>query len=209
MGDFYEEKEIDALPLHPERVDNFKISSHEITYDEFDAFARLQNIDLPSDEDSGRGQRAVVMVTWDEALAYCSFFDYRLPTEREWEYAARGKELGDIYSGTTNADSLFFYARVQENTEAPFSFLIGSKRPNDWGLFDMSGNVYEWIGDFYQIYPDSVGKETWIDLEASSIRMIRGGSFRSEKNEAMTFQRAGTLRDVRSEMIGFRCAKDN
>lgn len=71
----------------------------------------------------------------------------------------------------------------------------------------MSGNAYEWIGAFYEAYPEPDREPEWYDIEHRPLRMARGGSFRSPQCQLQTFARASTLHDVRSDNIGFRCAR--
>ena len=74
-------------------------------------------------------------------------------------------------------------------------------------LYDMSGNVYEWIGDYYEFYPKLGKKPEYKSFENSSMRIIRGGSFKQPAVHSQTFWRSGTLADFPSNAIGFRCAK--
>lgn len=71
----------------------------------------------------------------------------------------------------------------------------------------MSGNAYEWIGAFYEAYPEPDREPEWYDIEHRPLRMARGGSFRSPQCQLQTFARASTLHDVRSDNVGFRCAR--
>jgi len=202
LGDVINGENEDALPVHEAEVEDFYISAYETTFRQYDYFARQTGRPLPDDEGYGRKNRAVINVTWDEAKAFCNYFGYRLPTEIEWEYAAREAGKPILYSGTNSPDSLKFYAFTGDD-DLIFSLPVGQKRPNSLGLYDMSGNVFEWIGDYYQMYqyPDKYHLN-----EEDAVRIIRGGSFREEVFTTRTYHRAGTLRDVRDDDVGFRCA---
>jgi formylglycine-generating enzyme required for sulfatase activity len=101
---------------------------------------------------------------------------YRLPTEAEWEYAARGGKLGEFlvyrYAGSNNVDSVGWYDGNSGNKTHP----IGKKQPNDLGLYDMSGNVFEWCWDWYDDYPTSSQTDP-MGASSGSFRVFRGGSW--------------------------------
>lgn len=205
MGDVMEKKNEDSLPLHEVTLDDFYIGTYEVTYEQYDAFAAATGRLLPEDDDRGRGDRAVIYVTWEDALAFCNAYGYRLPKEQEWEYAARSGGLGQLYAGTSNPDSLDRYVRRAQNS-GPYSYLVGTKQPNDLGLYDMSGNVSEFIGDYYPFYrthPDSID---YYPLNERMMRVARGGSFNSDDYTLRTYWRVGVLGDLEDHTIGFRCA---
>lgn len=204
MGDVFERENTDALPVHIVEVSAFYIGRYEITFEQYDAFAQATGRPLPDDRGFGRGNRSVSRVTWDDALAFCRSLGYRLPTEEEWEYAARSGGKEEIIAGTADVDSIGHYA-VSSIADFNFSLPGGTRRPNGLGLYDMSGNLFEWIGDFYQFYsmPDKMH-----DQKADAIRILRGGSFTERNSTQRTYWRVGTLRDVVANDIGFRCVAD-
>lgn len=206
MGDVFEEKNTDAIPTHRSVVAPFEMSVHEITYAAYDSFAVATNTSPPSDDGYGRGTRAVVNITWEAALAFCTHYGFRLPTEAEWEYAARDAGQHYRYAGTDDVEVVDDYVRHIDNSVL-HSFQVGSKEPNQLGLYDMSGNVYEWIGDYYEFYPKAGEKPAYKSFENSSMRIIRGGSFKQPAVHSQTYWRSGTLADFPSNAIGFRCAK--
>jgi formylglycine-generating enzyme required for sulfatase activity len=206
MGDVFEHENEDAIPVHDVTIAPFDLGTYEITYAQYDFFALETGRPLPSDDDYGRGQRAVVNVKWDDALAFCRHHGFRLPTEAEWEYAARSGGLNERFAGTDSLKAADRYVRHLENSVL-HAFQVGTKSPNALGLYDMSGNVYEWIGDYYEFYPKNGEEPGYKDLEASAMRIIRGGSFKHGVMFAQTFWRSGTLADIPSNAIGFRCAR--
>ncbi|MDX1740490.1 MAG: SUMF1/EgtB/PvdO family nonheme iron enzyme [Rhodothermales bacterium] len=207
MGDVFEGSNPDAVPVHPVDVKPFLIGRTEVTYGHYDAFAVATDRRLPDDQGKGRGSRAVTDVTWDEAMAFCATYGFRLPSEPEWEYAARSGGKRERFAGTSSDEERDDYVRHVDNSLSSATY-VGTKRPNGLGLYDMSGNVFEWVGDYYQFYPQPDSSVVWSDFEVSDMRIVRGGSYRNAPAHAQTFWRSGTLREVRSEMIGFRCAAD-
>ena len=207
MGDVFDGANPDAIPVHHVTVSPFLIGRTEVTYEQYDAFARASGWRLPDDFGRGRGARAVTDVDWDDADAFCRAYGYRLPTEPEWEYAARSGGKLERFSGATDVDARDRHVRHRDNSISSATY-VATKEPNGLGVHDMSGNVFEWIGPYYQFYPDPDSHAVWSDFEISDMRILRGGSYRNAPEHAQTFWRSGTLRGVRSEMIGFRCAAD-
>ncbi|MGM0745086.1 MAG: formylglycine-generating enzyme family protein [Bacteroidota bacterium] len=205
MGDVIEEENDDSLPLHKVTLPDFYIGTFEVTYRQYDVFASATSRQLPRDDGRGRGDRAVIYVNWYDALEFCKAYGYRLPTEQEWEYAARSGGKEEIYAGTVDPDSLDYVAR-NKNNSGGYSFLVGTKEPNGLGLYDMSGNVAEYIGEYYPFYktdPDSID---YYPLEERAMRAIRGGSFNQQDNVLRTYWRVGVLAELENHTIGFRCA---
>lgn len=206
MGDIYKgPKNSDATPAHEVTLSDFKIGKYEVTYRQYDAFAERTGRPLPeADSALGRGNRAVVYVSWTDAKAFCEYHGWRLPTEQEWEYAARGGGQKMKFAGTNDSDSLKYYARIGEGL-IPYSYKVGTRKPNDAGLYDMSGNVFEWIGDYYQFYPKAGQTPEWDDMEQRTFRIMRGGSHGASSMIHATYWRAGMLKDSEVDDVGFRC----
>ena len=204
MGDIYGDGNSDAQPAHSVTLPNFEIGKYEVTYRQYDAFAQKTGRPLPKADSLGRGNRAVVNLNWEEAQAFCNFHGWRLPTEQEWEYAARSGGQKSRFSGTNTIDSLNNFARTDKNS-IHLSFKGGTKAPNKAGLYDMSGNVYEWIGEYYQFYPKKNTKPQWENLQERGIRIIRGGSFKEPPEIAATYWRVGILKESQAYDVGFRC----
>jgi len=202
MGDVFDSANTDALPTHEVSVGDFYIGKFEITFQQYDEYAQSTGRSLPNDRGYGRGKRAVVYITWQEANAFCNYWGWRLPTEIEWEYAARSGGEKYRYSGTNNPDSLGQFA-ITTRSNIEFSYLVGSKRPNELGLYDMSGNVFEMVSSFYQNYSNPDDPH---DLNESSLRIMRGGSFDEQIETNQTFWRVGTYDQMIHDDVGFRCA---
>jgi len=165
--------------LHQVCVSDFSIGKYEVTFAEYDRFANSTGIVKPLDEGWGRGRRPVIHVNAREAEAFTQWLSvrtgqyYRLPTEAEWEYACRSGDQQQIYCGGNSADTVAWYI----GNSAYQTQLVGKKKPNLLGLYDMSGNVWEWTCSFYSV--DYDGSETRCG-NGSGRRVLRGGSWGNE-----------------------------
>jgi len=205
MGDIFNEENEDAIPIHEVTLPDFEIGTYEVTYEQYDAFAKATERELPKDDGRGRGRRAVVNIDWFDAREFCRAYGYDLPTEQQWEYAARSGGKEQVVAGTNDSSEFEDYARFSGNS-GTFSFWVGSKKPNDLGLYDMSGNVAEWIGEWYSFYKAESDSIEYYPLEERDMRVIRGGSFRHPVHISHTYYRVGFLADSKSSNVGFRCA---
>ena len=136
-------------------------------------------------------------VTWSEGLS-CT--GYRLPTEAEWEYAARGGE-GHVYSGSDDVGDVGWYGENSGNT----THAVGGKAPNGYGLYDLSGNVWEWVWDWYgSTLP---GGRDPLGPEAGSFRVCRGGSWNNTALFVRVANRNWDYPGTRDNRLGFRLAR--
>jgi len=218
---------------------DYYIGKYEVTFNEYDAYCEDTGKEKPSIFDMGRGNRPVIYVSWNDAIKYCNLLSeneelskaydsrgnlldkygkpttditqvegYRLPTEAEWEYAARGghKSTEDYkYAGSNTVSSVAWYT---ENSNRK-THEVGQKAPNELGLYDMSGNVWEWCQDYRdREYYDKSPRENPVNLNSASDRVFRGGSW---VNNAAEYCRVA-YRDYYSpgnsrRNIGFRVAR--
>jgi formylglycine-generating enzyme len=126
---------------------------------------------------------------------------YRMPTETEWEYAAKAG-TNSLYSGTDNIANLVDYAWYGASTYQ--THIIGLKQPNAWGLYDMTGNVWEWCWNAYRFYP---GNTSYMNAENRSLRMARGGAWNSLTLTYRTTYRNALIPSLKTFVHGLRIVK--
>lgn len=197
-------------PQHQVSLNNFSISKYEITFADYDRFARAANQNLPSDNNWGRSNRPVINVTWEDASEYTKWLSeetgkqYRLPTEREWEYAAKAGS-DNLYwwgyeIGQSNANCAICGSQWAGKSTAP----VGSFAPNAFGLHDVIGNVQEWTIDcFRPTYNGAPPFGRWEGGDCSK-RMVRSSSYRSYQGKNRTTKRDSFAPKRKSDTIGFR-----
>lgn len=181
MGDIFGDGLIDEKPVHTVTLSDFYMSKYEVTFAQYDAYCNAAGASKPDDKGWNRGNLPVINVSWNEAVAFCQWLSQktgeraRLPTEAEWEYAARSGGKREKWAGVTDQSDLGDYAWYDSNGGNRIHS-VGQKRPNGLGLYDMTGNVWEWCGDWYGFY--SGGPQINPPGPSSGIyRVTRGGSW--------------------------------
>ena len=204
----------DERPVHDVRVAAFELSKHEVTFAKWDVCVEYGDCRWVSDEGWGRGERPVINVSWDDAQQYLSWLSretgetYRLPSEAEWEYAARagaGTRYwwgNDVGRGRANCDGCG--SQWDDEQTAP----VGSFPPNGFGLHDVHGNVWEWVqdcwNDSYRGAPTHGGAWTRGDC---SLRVKRGGAWFSSTGATRVSFRGNAYSYRTDNYNGFRIAR--
>jgi len=174
-------------PVHKVTIGyDYAMSQYEITFDDYDRFCEATGRAKPADQGWGRGQRPVISVSWEDGKAYSQWLTeqtgnpYRLPSEAEWEYACRAGTT-TAYSFGDDVNQSGNYAWYDKNSGSQ-THPVGEKKPNAFGLYDMHGNVWEWLEDVwhenYQGAP--VDGSAWMSGGDSSKHPLRGGSWDSD-----------------------------
>jgi formylglycine-generating enzyme len=194
----------DEQPLHKVTLEKFAMSRTEVTVAQFRLYCNLTGKKIPALPYRGNTDNyPVVNITWSEAKAYCQWRDGRLPTEAEWEYAARGGQY-TTYSGGNSAA----YVAVYKTNSGGNADKVAHKNPNSFGLYDMSGNVAEWCADFYDAdYYARSSDHHPHGPKSGTQRVLRGGAFDTPvkpENELRVTRRGYAEPDTRSVDIGFR-----
>ena len=218
MGDLQGVGDKDELPVRSVQIPkSFALSRFEVTFDEYDAFAKATNRKLPDDQGWGRGRRPVINVSWEEAQAYAKWLSeqtgkrYRLPTEAKWEYAARSGGKQQIWSGTSDERGLADYSWFVTNSSGKTQE-VGKKKANGFGLHDMSGNVWEWVEDCWHDNYNGAPTDgrAWKEENGGQCgrRVVRGGSWNSIPENLRSSNRFRFVAGIRFNGIGFRLAQD-
>ncbi|MDR1156570.1 MAG: formylglycine-generating enzyme family protein [Bacteroidales bacterium] len=196
----------DEKPVRPVTLNDFYIGKYEVTQAQWELVTG-NNPSLFKNERS-----PVERVTWEEVQEFIGKLNaktgmkYRLPTEAEWEYAARGgaRSKGYKYSGSHKIDEVAWYG---DNSEGR-THAVGLKKANELGIFDMSGNVCEWCADWYEYYPSEAQKNPQ-GPASGYYKVLRGGNyFEIASQERSTFRYGGMLNNFSWKNIGFRLVLD-
>jgi formylglycine-generating enzyme required for sulfatase activity len=224
MGDNFEEGKRSEIPVHSVSLDDFYLSKTEVTFAQYDRFCEDTGRENPDDGGWGRGNRPVINVNWNDATAFCQWLSQisgqqiHLPTEAEWEYAAReggkkvrfgnGQDIADPseinFDGSAEHKELYSRSGMYRQKTLP----VGNFSPNALGLYDMSGNVWEWCADwfdedYYRYGPTQNPKGP----DAGTHRVIRGGTWSSTSISVRCSRRGSYTPDSSNDRIGFRLVR--
>lgn len=192
------------------RIRRFAMSKFEITFAQYDVYTRQTDQLLIHDQGWGRGQRPVINVSWYDAMAYADWLSkqtgkrYRLPTEAEWEYAAKaGRDTAYAWGDylIRNRANCMGCGSRWDNIK---SSRVGQFRANLYGLHDMHGNVYEWTRDCWRDGKAYLGPEQG----KCDFRVMRGGSLYDEPEYLRSDSRDAGAADTGRDYIGFRLVRD-
>ena len=221
---------LDELPAHEVTVSDFYIAKYEVTFEEYDQFCSVTGNPKINDGNFGRGKLPVINVSWIGAIFYCNWmssrFNYkkvydlkvdstgvnvvnvnwdangfRLPTEAEWEYAAKGGKLG------TQSGDIENYIWYEKNAEGT-THEVGSLEANKLGIFDIQGNAYEWCWDIYdKTYYTKSPADNPYGAETGQKRVYRGGCFSSSFKFLNTSRRFNFVKSKNKGLIGIRLVR--
>ncbi len=214
----------DEKPLHKVTLSDFYISKYEITVKQYRQFCQATGHKFPklpspqwyqehpnTPKWTWRDNNPIVNVNWYDAMAYCNWLSkitgehYTLPTEAQWEYAARGgnKTHNYEYSGSNNINEVAWY---DETTYERGTQPVGLLKPNELGIYDMSGNAFEWCLDGYGPYPKKHLKDPVLHPN-SPYRVVRGGCWYYYDEYCRVTQRDGPKPNLATFYYGFRVVK--
>jgi sulfatase modifying factor 1 len=227
-----ESKFYDEFPDHTVTLNDFYIGKYEVTIEQYSGFSKMAGFFTPE----GDPKMPATVVSWEEALMYCNWLSrldhldkyyniyrddknkiikvdlnknsngYRLPTEAEWEYAAKGgiNKNNYAFSGSNNAVEVAWYMGTGKMLHA-----VGEKNPNELGIYDMSGNCQEWCFDVYldNFYKTSPS-ENPISEKGATDRISRGGNYDGHEETLRITQRYYNSPDFRDKTLGFRVARN-
>ncbi|RTE65527.1 hypothetical protein EH243_11335 [Amphritea opalescens] len=216
MGDQKLVGDDNELPAHQVTISHrFALSRNEVTFNDYDYYARSMGRPLPDDEGWGRGNRPVINVSWKDAKAYVQWLalltgqPYRLPTEAEWEYAARADTDTNYWWGDEFEPQRAVCGECGTEWDGKKTAPVASFPPNSWGIHDMSGNVDEWVEDCYQdsYFGAPTDGSAMIDGDCD-FRVMRGGSWFDIGRVIRSSSRYRYLPDSSKNSWGFRIALD-
>ena len=172
----------------------FEMGKYQVTFSEYDRYCEIEGIKKPDDKGWGRDKRPVINVSWEDATEYAKWLTdilkhkYRLPDEKEWELAYGGDKDKKWYFGDDES-KLKEYAWYWDNSGEK-THPVGQLKPNQSGLYDMSGNVWEWCEDWYD--------------KSEKAKVLRGGSWINNASNSRSSNRDWNDPTFRYVNMGFR-----
>ncbi|MBN1272963.1 MAG: SUMF1/EgtB/PvdO family nonheme iron enzyme [Candidatus Aminicenantes bacterium] len=197
MGDNFNEGKAHERPVHDVYLNGYYISKYEITFDQYDSFCDATGRSKPSDNGWGRGNMPVINVSWHDAKAYCDWLsdktveNIHIPTEAQWEKAARGTEQRRYPWGNGSPNSTL--ANYNRNVNKPRVVGSYSAGISPYGAHDMAGNIWEWVYDWYAAnYYGSSPSNNPQGPSSGSVKIHRGGSYDESASTIRSAYRAQT-----------------
>ncbi len=209
----YNKGMLDQRPLHKVKLRSFYIDVHEVTNAQYRDFLEATGHREPlfwDDTTFNKPYLPVTGVSWKDASAYCAWAGKRLPSEAEWEVAARGGLEGEDYPWKGSLKEELANYHHNPDTIPQGIKPVGQYLANGFGLYDMAGNVWEWTADYYSatFYSDSAALENPRGPSRGSARVIRGGSWNYGREFQKVYYRNRASPVLRLSYLGFRCAED-
>jgi formylglycine-generating enzyme required for sulfatase activity/serine/threonine protein phosphatase PrpC len=206
---------VDEVPRHEVTIQSLMVSVYEVTYAEYDRFASATNRRKPASKGWDRKLHPVADVSWDDALAYTRWLSvqtgkkYRLLSESEWEYVARGGTSKSYWWGTTtgSGNAHCFDCKTDFSTSKPAK--VGTYEPNKFGLYDTAGNLFEWVHDCYhRNYTGAPNDGSVWEGGDCKVRIVRGGAYQSPSSSMRVENREKFKSDKGQYNVGIRVARD-
>ena len=199
----------DETPIHEVTLPAFKIDKLPVTVRDYEVYRQATGKPAPREHGNSRFNhplQPIVSLTWKSAKDYCHWKKKRLPTEAEWEKAARGTDARYFPWGN-KPDALNANIRGKDDI-FKYSNQVGAIPENvsPYGVMEMAGNVWEWTENWYQPHPDNKYNN---DLYGKQFKVIKGGSWNSNLDLARASIRGKALPDQQKSYIGFRCVATN
>lgn len=205
----------DESPRHTVKVKAFAMSKFEVTFAEYEKFAKANDKKIPNSKNWDKTNHPVTQVSWNDALEYTQWLSaetgvkYRLPTEAEWEYAAKAGTNATYWWGNTkgNGNAQCFDCGGDLNPNKPAK--IGSFKANNFGLYDILGNVFEWTHDCYHSnYKNAPTDGSSWEGGDCSVRVARGGAFASPASSMRASNREKFKSTQGRDHIGIRLVRE-
>lgn len=210
MGSDDESSPEDTRPAHTVTLTDFYISVTEVTVGQYKEYCRQTGKSMPEQEAGTSDSYPIAFVTWYEANEFCQWVGGYLPTEAQWEYAARSRGLNLKYpNGNTIDHSFANYSGTGQTDKWKRVAPVAKFPPNSLGLYDMAGNLYEWCQDYYRSdYYKNSSQINPTGPASGMFKVIRGGSWYHGKEAMRTTSRYRYMPVARLSFLGFRVAWD-
>lgn len=237
MGNNFSEGFLDEKPEHKITVSDFYMSKYEVSFEMFDNFCLSTGFSQTDDGGYGRDKNPAINVSWEGAIKYCNWLSkrfgyepvydleidssgmrinsvnwdadgFRLPTEAEWEYVAKGgsKSQGYAYTGSNKPEEVAWFSENSDNSPHE----IGTLKPNELGIYDILGNAWEWCWDIYDASYYSKSEETDPrGPDKGDNRVYRGGNFESKAEFIRITRRFNLSPRMKTGLVGIRLVQNS
>ena len=214
MGSSASSPKFDERPRREIKLGAFAVAKTEVSFAQYDRFARATGRDLPDDDGWGRDERPVINVSWEDANAYTQWLAeqtghrYRLPSEAEWEYVARGGVQERYWWGNKLGQQQANCFGCGSQWDGRSSAPVGSFAANPFGIHDSAGNVQEWVQDCYRnSYQGAPTDGSAVEFDGCGQRVVRGGGFTSAADRLRSAGRGQLDPGSRLNDVGFRVVR--